>query len=50
MRRNRCRTGKAGFYFAAFGLGLLVSMICPKTVTVAILSLAIVILGIIISK
>lgn len=50
MRRNRCRSGKVGWYFAAFGLGLLISMICPKTVTVAILSVAIITLGVIIGK
>lgn len=48
MRKRKCRSTKIGLYFAAFGFGLLISMLCPKNVTVAILSLAIVILGIII--
>ena len=51
MRRRKCRTdNRIGYYFSAFGLGMLVSLICPKTVTVTILSLAIIVLGIAISK
>lgn len=50
MRRGRCRSSRVGLYFAAFGFGMIVSMLCPKTVIVALLSLALVILGIIICK
>ncbi len=50
MRRNRCGCNRFGLYFTAFGLGMLVSMMCPKSVTVVVLSLVIVILGIIIAK
>lgn len=50
MRRNRCCSQKFGLYFTAFGLGMLISLMCPKTVTVGVLSLVIVILGIIVAK
>lgn len=50
MRRKSCRKNSTGLYFAAFGLGMLIAMLCPKSVIVGILSLAIVFLGIIVSK
>jgi disulfide bond formation protein DsbB len=50
MRRNRCCGNRIGFYFAAFGLGMVVALICPESVVVGILAIAIVILGIIIGK
>lgn len=51
MRRNRaCGRSKIGWYFVAFGLGMLVSLWCPHSVTVAVLSIVIVILGITVSK
>lgn len=50
MRRNRCGSARYGLYFAAFGFGMIISMLCPKSVIVAVLSLALVFLGIIISK
>ncbi len=50
MRRNRCSSGRYGLYFTAFGLGMLISLMCPKTVTVGVLSLVIVVLGIIVAK
>lgn len=50
MRRTRCRQNKIGLYFAAFGLGMFIAMLCPKSVTVGILSLAIVFLGVVISR
>ncbi len=50
MRRNRCCGNRIGLYFTAFGLGMLISLMCPKSVTVAVLSVVIVILGIIVAK
>ncbi len=50
MRRNRCCGSKFGLYFTAFGLGMLISLMCPKSVTVAVLSVVIVFLGIIVAK
>ena len=50
MKRNRCGSNRFGLYFTAFGLGMLISLMCPKTVTVAVLSLLIVVLGIIVAK
>lgn len=50
MRRNGCSRNRTGLYFAAFGLGMLIAMLCPKSVIVGILSLVIVFLGIIVSR
>ncbi|MBQ7548769.1 MAG: hypothetical protein IJT03_03590 [Clostridia bacterium] len=50
MRRNRCRGNRIGYYFSAFGLGMIISMICPKSVIVAVLAAVIVFLGIIIGR
>ncbi len=50
MRRNRCCGSRFGLYFTAFGLGMLISLMCPKTVTVGVLSVVIVVLGIIVAK
>ncbi len=49
MRRGG-RCCKFGYYFSAFGLGMIVAMICPKSFIVAVLSCAVIILGFIISK
>ncbi len=49
MRRGR-RCYKFGYYFSAFGLGMIVAMIFPKSLIVAVLSVAVIILGIIICK
>lgn len=50
MRRYRSGSGRIGLYFAAFGFGMIISMLCPKSLIVAILSAALVFLGIIIGK
>lgn len=50
MRRSRCRQNRTGLYFSAFGLGMFIAMLCPKSVVVGILSLAIVFLGVTISR
>lgn len=50
MRRRGCGYGRFGLYFTAFGLGMLISLMCPNTFTVAVLSAVIVILGIIVAK
>ncbi len=50
MRRNRCCSNRIGLYFTAFGLGMLISLMCPKTFVVAVLSIVIVVLGIIVAK
>lgn len=49
MRKGR-RCYKFGYYFSAFGAGMIVAMICPKSLIVAVLSVAVIILGIIICK
>ena len=45
MRRGRRCGCKFGYYFSAFGLGMIVAMICPKSFIVAVLSCAVIILG-----
>ncbi len=49
MRRGKCGC-RFGLYFSAFGVGMIVAMICPKSFIVAVLSVAVIILGLIISK
>ena len=50
MRRSRCYSNKVGLYFAAFGIGMVVALMCPKGVTVGVLAIVIVILGIVMAK
>ena len=51
MRRNRGRNCcNIGLLFAAFGLGMVIALICPKSIIVGILATALVILGIFIAK
>ncbi len=49
MRRGKCGC-RFGLYFSAFGVGMIVAMICPKSFIVAVLSVAVIVLGLIISK
>ncbi len=46
-RRGVCNLGAI---IASFGIGLVVSFCCPKTVLLAILAVAVIVLGVIISK
>ncbi len=50
--RTRGRRGayNYGAMIAAFGLGLVVSFCCPKSVLIAVLAVAVILLGIIIAK
>lgn len=49
MRKGR-RCYKFGYYFSAFGLGMIIAMLCPKSFLVAVLSVAVVILGFVICR
>ncbi|MBP9988390.1 MAG: hypothetical protein KBT46_02715 [Ruminococcus sp.] len=50
MRNNKCTGNKIGLYLAAFGLGLIISIIFPNKFVIGVLAFAIVILGLIVGK
>ncbi len=50
MRRRKCEGCKRYWWLVAFGSGLLVASFCPPRFVIAVLAVAVIVLGIISSK
>lgn len=50
MRKSKRGGNKIGLYFAAFGLGLIISLIFPDSFVVGVLAAAVIILGLAVGR